>query len=121
MADVDGWPVGLWEAAQHLRRRGICVDASQNDPHLVQARWHDAAQPPFVSFTDFVIPQIGWRAKAERIQHILNCLSLTPESAVLVDDSRTEREAVKAALPGIREIGEDPLVLRRVLLWCLKC
>ncbi|MCF4129211.1 HAD-IIIC family phosphatase [Methylobacterium sp. SyP6R] len=114
----DGWPLGLWEAVHHLRRRGIMTAiASKNDQHLVEQKWDDAVQPPFVKFSDFVAAGINWEPKAENIRAILQKLSLTPASAVFVDDNPVERESVKAALPGIRTIGSDPFVIRRILLW----
>jgi FkbH-like protein len=48
---------------------------------------------------------------------ILEALSLTPKGAVFVDDNPVERDAVKAALPGIRVIGSNPYLTRRILLW----
>jgi FkbH-like protein len=115
---VDGWPMGVWEAVSHLRRRGIVVSlASKNDEQLVIEKWHDAVEPPFVKFEDFLLPKINWTNKAANIQSTLSSLSLTVRNAVLVDDSPAERESVKALLPGIRVIGSDPFKIRRILLW----
>ena len=47
----------------------------------------------------------------------LEALSLTPKGAVSVDDNPAERDAVKAALPGIRVIGSNPYFTRPILLW----
>ena len=114
----DGWPLGIWEAVHHLRRRGIMTAiASKNDHHLVEQKWDDAVRPPFVKLSDFVVTSINWEPKADNIRKILQKLSLTPKSAVFVDDNPVEREAVKAALPGIRTIGSNPFVVRRILLW----
>jgi FkbH-like protein len=114
----DGWPLGVWEAVHHLRRRGIVVTiASKNDENLVIDKWNDAVDPPFIRFDDFLSPQINWTSKAENIRTLLGKLSLTPKSALLVDDNPVERESVKALLPGIRAIGSDPFTVRRILLW----
>jgi FkbH-like protein len=114
----DGWPLGIWEAIHHLRRRGIIVTiSSKNDSDSVAAKWHNAVQPAFVRFDDFFRPQINWSPKADSIKVTLDELSLTPGSAVLVDDNPVERESVKVSLPGIRVIGADPFVVRRILLW----
>jgi FkbH-like protein len=114
----DGWPPGIWDAIQHLRRRGILVSiASKNDPEIVKARWHDAVEPPFVKFGDFVSPQIGWEPKAETIGRLMRDFGLTARSVLFVDDNPIERESVRAAHPGIRVIGSDPFIVRRVLLW----
>ena len=113
-----GWPLGVWEAVHQLRWRGIVTAlASKNDHEIVVAKWTDAVNPPFVKFEDFIARQINWRPKAENIAAILQKLSLTPKSAVFVDDHPVEREAVKAALPGIRTIGSNPYLTRRILLW----
>jgi FkbH-like protein len=115
---VDGWPMGVWESVSHLRRRGIAVSlSSKNDESLVIKKWHDAVEPPFVKFEDFLIPKINWTNKAENIQSILTALSLTARSAVFVDDNPVERESVRALIPGIRVIGSDPFKIRRILLW----
>ena len=56
---------------------------------------------------------------AEGQQHpaVLGTLSLTPASVVFIDDNPVERAAVQAELPGIRVIGADPFLVRRILLW----
>jgi FkbH-like protein len=115
---AHGWPLGVWEAVHHLRWRGIMTAlASKNDHEVVVARWNDAVDPPFVKFEDFIAPQINWQPKSANIAAILGALSLTPKSAVLVDDHPAEREAVKAAFPAIRTIGSNPFLTRRILLW----
>ena len=115
---AHGWPLGIWEAVHHLRRRGIMTTlASKNDHDIVVSKWGDAVDPPFVNFEDFIVPQINWQPKAENIKIILEALSLTPKSALFVDDNPVEREAVKDALPGIRTIGSNPFLTRRILLW----
>jgi FkbH-like protein len=114
----DGWPVGIWEAVHHLRRRGIVVSiASKNDQVLIEEKWGDAVQPSFVKYNDFVEPRINWVSKADNIRAILTDLCMTPKSAVFVDDNPVERESVRVSLPGIRVIGSDPFVVRRILLW----
>lgn len=114
----DGWPLGIWEAIQHLRRRGIIVAiVSKNDEKLVEEMWDEAVQPPFLKIDDFTIRKIGWKPKAEYIQEILNDLSLTSKSTLFVDDNPVERESVCARFPEIRTIGRDPFTVRRALLW----
>lgn len=113
-----GWPMGLWEAIQHLRRRGIIVSiASKNDESYVKDRWDDATESSFVKFSDFTYPQINWNTKADNIKSIIDMLSLTAKSVLFVDDNPVERESVKAQLPEIRTLGSDPYVVRRILLW----
>lgn len=115
---ADGWPIGVWECVHHLRARGILVAiCSKNDADLVRERWSNAVNPPFVSLDDFVAARINWNTKAENIAAILEQLSLTPKSAVFVDDNPVERAACIEALPGLRAIGSNPFLTRRILLW----
>ena len=68
VASFNGWPLGVWEVVHHLRRRGIMTAlASKNDQEIVIARWNDAVNPSFVSFEDFITPQINWQPKAENV------------------------------------------------------
>ena len=114
----DGWPLGIWETVHHLRSRGIAVSlCSKNEQALVESRWPDAVNPPFVALADFLVPRINWQSKAENVGAILGDLSLTAASAVFVDDNPAERALVEEAFPGIRTIGSNPFVVRRILLW----
>ena len=115
---THGWPLGLWEAVHHLRRRGIVTAiVSKNDEQAVIDGWDAVVDPPFLKLDDFVLRRINWRPKAENIASILDALSLTAKSAVFVDDHPVERAAVKAALPQIRVLGSNPYLTRRILLW----
>jgi FkbH-like protein len=113
-----GWPLGTLEAVQHLRARGIMVGiCSKNEVSLVRARWDRAIYNSWVTLDDFLFQEINWNPKAENIDRIIRSASLTPKSVVFVDDNPVEREAVREALPGIRVIGANPYVTKRILLW----
>jgi len=112
-----GWPLGIWEAVQHLRARGIIVAiCSKNNEDLVRERWSRAI-PMWLTLDDFPLREINWNPKAENIAKIVKAASVTAKSTVFVDDNPVERESVKAALPGLRVIGSNPHVTRRILLW----
>jgi FkbH-like protein len=112
-----GWPVGMWEAVQHLRARGIITAiCSKNDEGLVRARWGRAVLP-WLTPDDFALRAINFRPKADNVAKIIAGASITARSTVFVDDNPVEREAVRAAHPGIRVIGSNPYVTRRILLW----
>lgn len=116
--DYITWPVGMWETVHHLRRRGILVSlCSKNDESLVRDRWSRAVSLPWISLDDFIAPKINWNRKSENIRAILSELNLTPKSALFVDDSPLERNEVLNGVPGIRAIGGNPFVTRRILLW----
>jgi FkbH-like protein len=115
---VDNWPLGMWETVHHLRRRGILVSlCSKNDESLVRDRWSRAVNLPWISLEDFIAPKINWNRKSENVRAILSELNLTPKSALFVDDSPVERSEVLSGVPGIRAIGGNPFVTRRILLW----
>jgi FkbH-like protein len=115
---LNGWPTGLWEAVQHLRARGIIVAiCSKNEESLVRKRWKNAVPLPWLTLDDFPLRAIDWNPKAANVAAIISQASVTPRSTVFVDDNPVEREAVRAALPGIRVIGSNPHVTRRILLW----
>lgn len=115
---IDGWPLGVWEAIQHLRARGILVAiASKNEASIVEDRWDRAVRENWLSLSDFVFKEINWSPKSENIKRIIELASLTPKSVVFVDDNPVERESVKSALPGIRVIGDNPFETKRILLW----
>jgi FkbH-like protein len=115
---ADGWPMGIWEAIQHLRARGILVAiCSKNDENTVREWWANAVRPEFVSLSDFASIKISWRAKAENVRAICEEFNIKPKSVVFIDDNPVERAAVKAAFPDIRVIGSNPYLTRRILLW----
>jgi FkbH-like protein len=114
---LHGWPVGIWEAVQHLRARGIIVGlCSKNEESLVCARWNRAVLP-WLSLKDFPLREINWKPKAENVANLIKSAGVMPRSTVFVDDNPVERESVKAALPDIRVLGSNPHVTRRILLW----
>jgi FkbH-like protein len=116
--DMHNWPGGMWETVHHLRRRGILVSlCSKNDESLVRDRWSRAVKLPWISLDDFMAPKINWNRKSENVRAILSELNLTSKSALFVDDSPVERSEVLSGVPGIRAIGGNPFVTRRILLW----
>jgi FkbH-like protein len=114
----ESWPLGIWEAVHYLRRRGIVVSVcSKNDENVVRERWSRAVRLPWISLDDFIAPKINWKPKSENVRAILSELSLSAKSAVFVDDNPAERSEVLNRVPGIRVIGGNPYVTRRILLW----
>jgi len=112
-----GWPVGIAEAIQHLRARGILVAiCSKNDHQMVVDRWKRVQSGGFINLDDFVATKINWEPKAANVAEILAETSLTDKSVVFVDDNPVERESVKAAFPRIRVIGENQFKTRNILL-----
>ncbi len=115
---LHGWPTGIWDAINQLRRRGIIVSlCSKNDESTVIRKWRHAMPLGLVEFEDFLVPRINWLPKPQNIVSIMEALSLTARNVLFVDDNPVERDSVKAALPDIRVIGADPFAIKRLLLW----
>jgi FkbH-like protein len=66
---------------------------------------------------DFAALKISWEPKANGIEQILKTVNLTPRSVLFIDDNPVERAAIEGAFPGIRTLGSNPLLWRRILLW----
>jgi len=108
-----GWPSGYAEALALLRQRGILLAViSKNDAETVLRNWSSLITPD-----SFTIMKVNWRDKASNMEEILNALNLLPEHVLFVDDNPQEREAMRQAFPAMRLAGEDPRLLRRLLLW----
>jgi FkbH-like protein len=115
--NTEGWPLGLVEALLFLKRRGILLAiVSKNDEKNITRVW-DRIWSGRLALDDFAIRKINWRSKEENIEAILNEMNLLSRSAVFIDDNPVERAAVSAAFPDIRVLGDEPSIIRRVLLW----
>lgn len=116
-SNIEGWPLGFAEALTHLRRRGVLLGVvSKNDEAVVRKRWV-ATFGARMKIDDFAFCKINWRSKPDNIEEILRESNLLARSTVFVDDNPVEREAVKMAYPGIRTLGSNPYLWRRILLW----
>ncbi len=114
---IEGWPLGVIEALQWLRRRGILLAiVSKNDEARIRELW-----PHFMELhlplEHFCSIRINWRPKSENVGEILRDCNLLARSAVFIDDNPVEREGVQQAHPGIRVLGADLYAIRRTLLW----
>lgn len=115
--NTEGWPLGVAEALLFLKRRGIVLAiVSKNDAENIAAVW-DGIWSGRLRLEDFAIRKINWRPKEENVEAILKQMNLLPRNAVFIDDNPVERAAVSAAFPGIRVLGDEPSIVRRVLLW----
>jgi FkbH-like protein len=114
---VEGWPLGLVEALNFLKKRGVLLAiASKNDPARIEALWDDVMLGRLL-LEDFAIKKIGWNSKAESLGAIIREANVLPRSVVFVDDNPVERSAVSSEFPDVRVIGSDHYYMRRVLLW----
>ena len=114
---TEGWPVGFAEALTMLKRRGILLAiASKNSEERIRSLWPDVYGGR-LELDDFVSIKINWEPKVSNIEQILADTNLLPRNVVFIDDNPVERDAVKAAFPDMRVIGDDPYELRSLLLW----
>ncbi|HEY1772218.1 MAG TPA: HAD-IIIC family phosphatase [Gammaproteobacteria bacterium] len=115
--EMAGWPLGLAEALGYLKRRGVLLAiASKNDEGLLRKLW-DPIMGVHLSLEDFAALKVNWLPKAENIKELLREMNLLPGNVLFVDDNPVERASVQAAFPGMRVMGSNPYLWRRILLW----
>jgi len=113
---LEGWPLGVVEALQFLKKRGILLAiASRNDESLIRERWEEIFQGR-LRFDDFASIRINWNPKTQSIREILEETNLLPGNALFIDDNPVERDAVRREFPEIRVLGEDLYGIREYLL-----
>ena len=113
---LEGWPLGVVEALQFLKKRGILLAiASKNDESLIRERWDEIFQQRLL-LEDFASVRINWNPKVQSIREILEETNLLPGNALFIDDNPVERDAVRREFPEIRVIGEDLYGIREYLL-----
>src|ERR1700678_1305369 len=114
---VEGWPLGVIEALQFLKKRGVLLAiVSRNDEARIVQVW-DSIMPGRLRLDDFAIRKINWRPKVENLEDIIREVNILPRGVVFIDDNPVERAGVKAALPEVRVLGAHPYLIRRILLW----
>lgn len=121
---VDVYPhhlyLGLHEALLALRDRGIllaCV--SKNDPDVVRSLWRYPPEldgVPRLALTDFVTHRIDWGDKADHLCAIADELGVGLDRVAFIDDSPHERASVRARLPEVMVLGDNPFEVRWQLL-----
>jgi FkbH-like protein len=113
---LEGWPLGVVEALQFLKKRGILLAiASRNDESLIRERWDEIFQQRLL-LDDFASVRINWNPKVQSIREILEETNLLPGNALFIDDNPVERDAVRRESPEIRALGEDLYGIREYLL-----
>jgi FkbH-like protein len=115
---IAGWPEGLVEILQYLKRRGVILAiVSKNDETHVRKVWHKMFDEGQLRLEDFAIVKINWRPKAENIAEAMAEANVLPKSVVFLDDNPVERAAVRAAFPEIRALETSQYRWGRVLGW----
>jgi FkbH-like protein len=113
---TEGWPLGLVEALQYIRKRGILLAIiSKNDEARIREAWTKIFRER-IYLGDFSAVRINWRPKHENMSEILKAVNLLPGNVVFIDDNPVERAQMQAAFPAIRTLGANPFHIRRILL-----
>jgi FkbH-like protein len=116
-ATVEGWPLGIIEALQFLKKRGVLLAiVSKNDEQRIVGMW-DQIMLGRLRLEDFAVRRINWRPKAENLDEIIREVNVLPKSVAFIDDNPVERAAVRAAHPDVRVLDAHPYRIRRILLW----
>jgi len=110
------------KALKDLMNRGIqlaVVSKNEESVALEALAKHPEMQ---IRIDDLVAWRINWSDKAQNIIDIVNEVNVGMDSVVFFDDSITERERVKEALPQILvpELPSNPFNLRD-FLWGMSC
>jgi FkbH-like protein len=114
---TEGWPLGFVEALLFLKKRGtLLAIASKNEHSKVEEIW-DSIWLDRLKLEDFAVIKINWKTKGENVANIIDEAGLLPGNVVFIDDNPVERALIEQSFPGIRVLGSDPYVLRRILLW----
>lgn len=114
---LEGWPLGVAEAALYLKQRGIVIAlVSKNSEERVRAVWNDMWMGR-LRIEDFASVKINWKSKAENVAEVIAEVNVLPDSVVFIDDNPVERNLVEMSFPGIRTLGADLYYVRRILLW----
>lgn len=117
---------GGTEGAAYVAFQSYVLDLKAKGLILAVCSKNDdtAAKQPFevhpemkLRLEDFSIFIANWRPKVENLREIATRLNLGLDALVFVDDSQTEREAVRQLLPEVEVISlpEDPALYVRTL------
>jgi FkbH-like protein len=114
---LEGWPMGIVEALQYLKKRGILLAIiSKNEDQRIRAIWPRIFGDR-LSLDDFAAVYVNWQPKAQNMRALLDVVNLLPRNVLFVDDNPAERAAMASAFPDMRILGRHPYYLRRILLW----
>lgn len=114
---LEGWPLGLIEAIHVLKKRGILLAIiSKNDEQHIRMLWPEI-MGGLIDLDSFASIKINWNSKVNNMQEILHELNLLPANVLFIDDNHVERAHIRNSFPEVRLLGDNPYLIRRVLLW----
>ena len=101
---------GLQYWAKKLARRGIILAICSKNSETVARQAFETHPDMILGAEDIAVWRVNWNNKADNLREIRSELNIGFDSMVFLDDSRFERELVRAAIPAITvpELPEDP-------------
>jgi len=105
-------------AVKALQRTGVLLAiASKNNPADLDEVFRTSTMM-VLRREDFACIEVNWNPKPQNILNIAEALNLGIDSFVFIDDSRVEREMVRAALPDVA-IPDFPASVESLPAWLL--
>ena len=94
----------------NFKRNGILLAIASKNEEKIALNAIKKNEEMILKQNDFVSWKINWEDKSKNILKIMNDLNLGLDSAVFLDDSKSERERVKSSFPEILvpDLPNDP-------------
>ena len=105
------------KSLKRLAARGIALAVSSKNDADLALKMLDDHPAMEIRSADLVSYRINWEPKWRNIHDIYEQLGLGPESVLLIDDNRVEREQVRRNLPGVKilDLPDDPAAYTNAL------
>ncbi len=93
-----------------IKKKGVLLALCSKNESSVAQDVFKKRNEMILKLEDFVAIEINWLPKSQNIQNILKQLNLSTSGVVFLDDSKFEREEVKAQFPDliVPELSENP-------------
>lgn len=110
----------LQRAILALCSRGVLLAVASKNNEDDALKMLDAHPRMLMRSRDLAASRINWNDKAQSLREIAVELNVGLDSLVFLDDSRVERERIRAALPEVTviETPEDPMLRAQALRDC---
>lgn len=113
---TEGWPLGIIEALQICRMRGILLAIiSKNSEDFIRSIFPKIFGNK-LTLDDFAVVRINWNSKYLNMQEILSVVNVLPENVLYIDDSPIERSEMARQYPTMRIIGKYFQYIRHFLI-----
>lgn len=113
---AEGWPLGLVEALQICRMRGIILAIISKNSESTIVDTFPKIFGEKISLNDFAVKRINWGEKVKNMEEILSIVNVLPENVIYIDDSPIERNLMSSKFPSMRIIGKYFQYTRHMLI-----